>query len=67
MTKGWTSMKHGEYWQSICGQRQIKDFLKRPSAKRVEELLSLSRNLLIIMMELLTGHLFKRTTIETGW
>jgi len=44
-----------------------KDYLKIPSSKRVEELLSLSRNLLITMMELLTGHLFKRTAIETGW
>jgi len=60
-------MKHRDYWQSICGQRHVKDFLKIPSSKRVEELLSLSRNLLIIMMELLTGHLFKRTAIETGW
>jgi hypothetical protein len=25
----WTNRKHEEYWQSICGQKQAKDFLKR--------------------------------------
>jgi hypothetical protein len=33
--KGWTSWKHREYWQSICGQRQAKGFLKRPSAEEL--------------------------------
>jgi hypothetical protein len=28
------SRKHDEHWQSICGQRQAKGFLKKPSAKR---------------------------------
>jgi hypothetical protein len=31
--RGWTSWNHKEYWQSVCGQRQAKGFLKRPSAK----------------------------------
>jgi hypothetical protein len=55
-TKGWASRKHKEYRQSICGQRQAKDFLKRPSAKTAAKLLNLSRNQLTVMMGLLTGH-----------
>jgi hypothetical protein len=39
----WTNKKHEEYWQSICGKRQAKGFLKRPTAKKATELLSLSR------------------------
>jgi hypothetical protein len=35
--------KDEEYWQSIHGERQVKGFLKRSSAKRTGELLSLSR------------------------
>jgi hypothetical protein len=63
--RGWMNRKHAEYWQSIHGQRQAKGFLKRPSAKRAGELLSLSRNQLKILTGLLTGychlkgHLFK--------
>jgi hypothetical protein len=34
--RGWTSMKHEEYWQSIHGQRQSKGFLTRLSAKELE-------------------------------
>jgi len=30
--RGWTSRKHEEHWQSIHGQGQAKEFLKRPSA-----------------------------------
>jgi hypothetical protein len=41
--KGLVSRKHEEYWQSICGQRQAKDFLKI-SAKRTWELLNMSTN-----------------------
>jgi hypothetical protein len=29
----WTSRKHEEHWQSIHGQRQVKDYLKKPSTK----------------------------------
>jgi hypothetical protein len=54
--RDWTSRKLEEYWQSTHGQRQTKGFLQRPSAKRAGELLSLIRNLLRIMMGLLTGH-----------
>jgi hypothetical protein len=54
--RGWTNRKHAEYWQSVRGQRQAKGFLKRPSAKRAGELLSLSRNQLRILIGLLTGH-----------
>jgi len=32
-----TSGKHEEPWQSICGQRQAKGFLKNPSAKKSSE------------------------------
>jgi hypothetical protein len=41
--KGWMNGKHEEYWQSMCGQRQAKAFLKI-SAKIAWELLNLSRN-----------------------
>jgi len=64
----WTSKKFEEHWQSICGQRQAKGFLKNPSVERGGELLSQSRNQLRIMTGLLTGlchlrgHLFK-----LGW
>ena len=30
MIRGWTSRKHKEHWQSTCGQRLAKGFLKRP-------------------------------------
>jgi predicted amidohydrolase YtcJ len=53
---GWTSRKHKEYWQLICGQKQAKGFLKRTAAKRAQELLNLSRNHPGIMAGLLTGH-----------
>ena len=55
VVRGWTSRKHEEFQQSICGQRQAKCFLKRLSAKRAGELLIFSRNQLRIMMGLLTG------------
>jgi hypothetical protein len=54
--RDWTSRKHEEHWQSICGQRQAKGFLKKPSAKKAGELLKLSRNRLRTMTGLLTGH-----------
>jgi len=43
VTGGWTSIKQGEYWLSICGNSQPRGSLKRPSAKRAGELLNLSR------------------------
>jgi ribonuclease HI len=52
----WTNRKHTEYWQSIQGQRQARDFLKRPSARRAGELLNLNRNQLWILTGLFTGH-----------
>ena len=51
-----TNGKHEEPWQSICGQRQAKGFLKNPSAKKVGKLLNLSRNQLRIFRGLVTGH-----------
>jgi hypothetical protein len=51
----WTHRKH-EHWQSIHRQRQGKAFFKKPSVKKAGELLGLSRNQLIIMTGLLTGH-----------
>jgi ribonuclease HI len=62
--RNWMSRKHKEHWQPICGQRQPQGFLKKPSTKKVGELLSLSRNQLRIMTGLLTGHSFKRITIN---
>jgi hypothetical protein len=56
--RGWTQRKHTEYWQSINGQSQARDFLKRPSAIRAGELLSLNRN----QLRILTG-LFKDIVI----
>jgi len=54
--KDWTSRKNEEHWQSVCGLRQTKGFLKKPSAKRPGELLNLSRNQLRILTGPLTGH-----------
>jgi hypothetical protein len=44
VSSGLLSMKHEEYWQYVLGQRQARDFLKRPSAKRVGQLPNLRRN-----------------------
>jgi hypothetical protein len=52
----WMSRKHEGYWQSVCGQRQAKGFLKTFSAKRAGELLNLNRNQRTLMTGLLTGH-----------
>ena len=51
-----TSRKHEEHWQSISGQRQATGFLKKPSVKKVGELLRLTTNHLRIMTVLLLGH-----------
>jgi hypothetical protein len=65
LIREWTSRKYEERWQSVCEQRQDKGFLKKPSAKRAGELLSLCRNHLRILTSFLTdhchlnGHLFK--------
>jgi hypothetical protein len=59
----WTNRKHTEYWQSIQGQRQAQDFLKRPSARRAGELLNLNRNQLTILTGLYTGLSFKGTLV----
>jgi len=56
VSRGWTSRKLEEYWQSICKQRHTKGFLKRLSAKSAWELLNFSRNQLRTIMELLTKH-----------
>jgi hypothetical protein len=32
--RDWTSRKHEEHWQCICGQKQAKGFLKKPSARK---------------------------------
>jgi hypothetical protein len=39
--RDWTSRKHEEHWQSICGQRKAMGFLKKSSAKKAGELLHL--------------------------
>jgi hypothetical protein len=70
----WTSRKHEEYWQSSHdGQRRSKGFHKTPSAKRAEELLSLSQNQLRISTGQLTGHCHLKglysipsVTVQTG-
>jgi len=51
-----TSGKHEEPWQSICGQRQAKGFLKNSSLNKVGKLLNLSRNQLRIFRGLVRGH-----------
>ena len=60
VSRGWTNKKH-EHWQSICGKRQAKGFLKRPTVKKATELLSLSR-----MTGLLTGHCHLKGHYKTG-
>jgi hypothetical protein len=67
-----TSRKHREHRQSSSGQTQAKGLLKRPSAKRAEELLSLSQNQLRVLTWLLTEHchlnrhLFKLGLVENS-
>jgi hypothetical protein len=51
--RGWTSRKHKEYWQSICGKRQAKGSLERPSAKTVGELFNLHKSQLSMLSQLL--------------
>jgi hypothetical protein len=65
--RGWTNRKHTEYWQSIYGQRQARNFLERPSARRARELLSLSSNQLRILTGLVKGHChLKRHLFKLG-
>jgi hypothetical protein len=52
------SRKLEEQWQSKCGYRQIMGFLKKLYVKKAGELLSLNRNQLRIMTDLLTGHFY---------
>jgi ribonuclease HI len=49
----WMSRIHEEHWQCVHGQRQAKDILKRPCAKKAGELLKLNRNQLKIISGLL--------------
>jgi hypothetical protein len=69
--KYWTSRKHEEHWQSIHRQRQAKGFLKKPSANKPGESLSLSGDKPRIMTELLTrhchlkGHLFNLRLVNS--
>jgi hypothetical protein len=44
-------------------KNQIKAFLKRPPSKRAGDLLNSSRNKLRILIGLLTGQSFERTSI----
>jgi hypothetical protein len=52
----WTNRKHEQHWQSRLERKQAKSFLKNPSAKKAEELLSVNGNQLRIMTGLLIGH-----------
>jgi hypothetical protein len=54
--RDWASRKHEEHWQSTCGQKQAKGFLKKNPLQKAGELLNLSRNQLRVMTGLLTGH-----------
>jgi hypothetical protein len=65
--RGWTKRRHIEYWQSIYGQRQAKSFLKRLPAKRARELLSLSRNQLLILTGLQTEHCHLKGHFYLNW
>jgi hypothetical protein len=61
----WTSSKFKGYWQSIFKERHLKGLLNKPSTKRAQEILNLSKNQLRIMTRLLTRqhnlkeHIFK--------
>jgi hypothetical protein len=65
--RGWRNRKYIEYWQSVCGQRQVKGFLKTPSAKRAGQLLSLNRNQLRILTRLLIGHCYLKGHLFKFW
>jgi hypothetical protein len=54
--RDWASRKHKEYWLSIRGKRQAKDFPKKTLCKKGGELLSLSRNYLRVMAGIVRGH-----------
>jgi hypothetical protein len=72
VSRDWTSTKHEQHWQSICGQRQAKGFLGgRKLNKKAGELLSLSRNQVRRMTGLLTeychlkGHQIKLVLVHS--
>ena len=54
--RDWMSRRHEQHWHSIHGHGQTKGFLKRPSSKKAEELINLSRNQLRIVTGFLTVH-----------
>jgi hypothetical protein len=75
--RDWTSRKHEEHWQSVCGQRQTKGFCvyvegggKKKLNKKAGELFNLSRNQRL-MTGLLTeychlkGHLLKLVLVNS--
>jgi ribosomal protein S3 len=55
MIKDWTSRKHEEHWQFVCGQGQARNFLKKTLCKTSWVTAQLSRNQLRIVIVLLTG------------
>lgn len=52
----WVQNKSLEWWRNLPGQRQAKEFIKGRSAKFTEDLLSLNRKAIRIIVGLLTGH-----------
>jgi hypothetical protein len=52
--RDWMNRRHEQHWHSILGHGQTKGCLKRPSSKKAEELINLSRNQLRIVTGFLT-------------
>jgi hypothetical protein len=54
--RDWTITDHRKHWDSLSGLKQANALLQGPSAKKISELLNLSRDLLGWVVGLLTGH-----------
>lgn len=48
--------KHLDYWRTLPGLRQAKEFIKKPDSRTTNELLKLTRNELRKVVGILTGH-----------
>jgi len=54
--KNWTEHQQYITWRDLSGQRHGKLFIGRPCKKRPDDLLTLSRHQLKMVVAILTGH-----------
>jgi hypothetical protein len=64
--RDWVCREHYKYWQSIPAQRHAKGFLDGPSAKRMAELLKLSRFQIKQVTSINRTLSFKGTPLQVG-